>query len=489
MADTRVLFLEGGGEMGALMRSHDWSTTPLGSPDTWPQSLRVTIRLMLNSQHPMFIWWGPELIQFYNDAYRQTMGPAMHPKALGARGRETWEDIWPIIGPQIELVMSGGGATWNVEQLVPVNRDGEPENVWWTYGYSPIDLDGEIGGVLVVCNDVTEQHLRTEAYKNETLRIARQFEEAPGFIAMLSGPDHIFQSANAAYRRLVGLRDVVGKSVREAVPEAVDQGFVELLDKVYTTGQPFVGRRTLIRLQPDHDSPPEDHYLDFIYQAVHEPNGTISGIFVEGQDVTEHVLAEQRLELVNRELQHRVKNTLATVQAIATQTLRSVADDEVMKTLTQRIVALSRAHDALIQHNWTSADIVRIVESAIDNFGMRERFTVTGPSLELGPNATLSLAMILHELFTNAIKYGALSAETGWITLCWEIEGKSAGDELVLQWLEEGGPEVVRPEGGGGFGSKLVNMGLDGTGEVLQSYDPSGLRVEMRAPVAALLRS
>jgi hypothetical protein len=110
-------FLSGGGEMGALTRGFDWSKTSLGSPEAWPQSLRVTVRLVLTSRHPMFIWWGPELIQFYNDAYRETMGPERHPSALGARGRECWDEIWDIIGPQIEYVMAGNGATWHEEDV------------------------------------------------------------------------------------------------------------------------------------------------------------------------------------------------------------------------------------------------------------------------------------------------------------------------------------------------------------------------------------
>jgi two-component sensor histidine kinase len=437
----------------------------------------------------MFIWWGDDLIQFYNDAYRQTMGPAMHPMALGARGRESWADIWPIIGPQVELVMSGKGATWNVEQLVPINRQGKPENVWWTYGYSPIDLEGHVGGVLVVCNDVTEQHLRTEAYRDETRRLAQQFEQAPGFITMLAGPEHVFQFANAAYRRLVGSRDLVGKTVREGIPEAASQGFVELLDRVYQTGEPFVGRRTPIMLESEQDKPARQHYLDFIYQAVREPDGSISGIFVEGQDVTDHVLAEQRLELVNRELQHRVKNTLATVQAIAMQTLRDVTDKGPVEALTQRILALSRAHDSLIQQNWSSADIREAAQSSFDNFGVSDRVDIEGPSLELGPNATLSLAMILHELSTNAMKYGALSVETGRVSLRWDIENTGPEAELVVRWTEQGGPPAVAPTGRSGFGTKLVKMGLDGTGQVKLDFLSAGLSAELRAPVASLHRS
>lgn len=382
--------------------------------------------------------------------------------------------------------MSGQGATWNVEQLVPINCHGQPESVWWTYGYSPIDLEGEVGGVLVICNDVSQQHLTTKAYKDQTRRLAQQFEEAPGFITMLRGPDHVFELANASYRRLLGVRDIVGKPVREAVPEAARQGFVELLDKVYQTGEPFIGRRIPILLQSDEG--PRERYLDFIYQAIREPDGSISGIFVEGQDVTDHVLGEQRLELVNRELQHRVKNTLATVQAIVSQTLRDISEHEAVETLNQRVLALSRAHDTLIRQNWSSAAIATAAQASIDSFGMSERFDIAGPELELGPSATLSLSMILHELCTNAMKYGALSADEGRVYLQWQIEDCDKQPELAIQWKEHGGPAPVAPQGKSGFGTKLIRMGLDGTGKVQFDLTPTGLSVELRAPLHALKR-
>src|SRR5665213_172387 len=168
-----VDFLVGGGEMGALMRALDWSSTPLGRPESWPQSLRTAVRLVLNTNHPMFIWWGPNRIQFYNDAYRQTMGPERHPSALGQGGRECWAEIWPIIGPQIEQVMSGGGATWHENQLIPVTRHGGLQQVYWTYGFSPIDEDDGIGGVLVVCRDVTEDFIAAAALREREAELAR----------------------------------------------------------------------------------------------------------------------------------------------------------------------------------------------------------------------------------------------------------------------------------------------------------------------------
>jgi len=166
-------FLAGGGEMGALTRTYDWSASPLGPPESWPQSLRTAIRILLNTNHPMFIWWGEELIQFYNDAYCKTMGPERHPSALGQRGQECWAEIWDVVGPQIEQVMRGGGATWHENQLIPVTRHGRLEQVYWTYGYSPIDEDDGVGGVLVVCRDVTQDYLAAAALRDREAELAR----------------------------------------------------------------------------------------------------------------------------------------------------------------------------------------------------------------------------------------------------------------------------------------------------------------------------
>jgi PAS domain S-box-containing protein len=166
-------FLAGGGEMGALMRAYDWASHPIGAPDTWPQSLRTAIRIVLNTNHPMFIWWGPDLIQFYNDAYALTMDAQQHHAGLGARGREFWHEIWPIIGPQIAQVMSGGGATWHENQLIPMTRNGKLEHSYWTYSYSPLDLDDGVGGVLVVCRDVTRDHEATIVLREREAELAR----------------------------------------------------------------------------------------------------------------------------------------------------------------------------------------------------------------------------------------------------------------------------------------------------------------------------
>ena len=172
-ATNTMSFLSGGGVMGERIRNYRWEQTSLGAPQNWPSALKTSVRLLLTSNHPMFIWWGPELIQFYNDAYCKTMDEGKHPAALGQRGRDCWQEIWTTIGPQIDYVMSGQGATWREEQLLPVMRDGKLHDEWWTYGFSPIEDDKGVGGVLVICNEVTEQHQTREKLK----QLNRQLEE------------------------------------------------------------------------------------------------------------------------------------------------------------------------------------------------------------------------------------------------------------------------------------------------------------------------
>ena len=285
--------------MGALMRAHDWKATPLGDPAEWPQSLRTAVRLLLNCGHPMYIWWGPDLICFYNDAYRRSIGPERHPSSLGQPGRAVWEEIWPIIGPQIEQVMTGLGATWNENHLVPITRDGRREDVYWTYSYSPIDeadAPHGVGGVLVVCSETTQKVLTEQRLLAEVERQRRMFQKAPGFIAVLSGPNHVYEYVNEAYVAIAGQRDFIGRSVREALPEIEGQGFYELLDGVYRTGERFIARAMEVRLTADAST----RFIDFLYEPMRDEAGEVYGIFVGGHDITAHKDAE-RQSLLNEE--------------------------------------------------------------------------------------------------------------------------------------------------------------------------------------------
>jgi hypothetical protein len=149
----------GEGEMADMIRGFDWEKTQVGGVETWSNTLLTTVNLLLASRHPMFLFWGPDLIQFYNDGYLPSIRADKHATAIGQRGVECWPEIWPIIGPQIEAVMLGG-ATFHTNQLVPINRNGGLEEVFWTYSYSPVrDEDGIVQGTLVICTETTDQVL------------------------------------------------------------------------------------------------------------------------------------------------------------------------------------------------------------------------------------------------------------------------------------------------------------------------------------------
>ena len=185
--------------MADLIRGFDWSNSPLGPVSTWSDTLVTTVNLILASKHPMFLWWGPDLIQFYNDGYRPSLRADKHPSAVGQRGMECWPEIWPIIGPQIEAVMSRGDSTWNTNQLVPINRNGKLEEVYWTYSYSPVrDKQGAVQGTLVVCSETTEQVLserRLRALLAITLDPSVE-NELPGSLPLFSFAQSIVEKLN-----------------------------------------------------------------------------------------------------------------------------------------------------------------------------------------------------------------------------------------------------------------------------------------------------
>ncbi|MCE4223108.1 GAF domain-containing protein [Methylobacterium sp. C25] len=194
------------------------------------------------------------------------------------------------------------------------------------------------------------------------------------------------------------------------------------------------------------------------------------------------VRAEDMQGVLNIELAHRLKNTLAIVQSIASSTLRNVAEREPVEAFERRVLALSRAHDVLMQKSWAAAKMHAVIESVLSMQAEKDRFALDGPDLDISAQATLSLSLLLHELATNALKYGALSADSGKVHIAWRTEEAGAA-ALVLDWTEVGGPAVTPPSHRGGFGSKLIRMGLLGTRDTSISYDPKGLRAEFRAPL------
>ena len=301
-AEVGLEFLAGGGFMGERIRAYSWADTALGEPQGWPQSLRTTVRVLLSTGHPTMIMWGPDLTCLYNDAFSRSLGPEKHPAILGTPGRLAWEEAWPIIGAQVEQVLRGDGAVWHENQCVPIIRHGELQEVYWTYSYSPIDEPAAphgVGGVVVTCAETTQHVLSERKLASERERFVQLFDQAPTFLAVLRGPDHVIEHANPGYVALVGHRPVIGRTVSDALPEAVEQGYLALLDDVYRTGKPYsaVGSKFVIQASPG--APVEERYVDFVYQPITDRDGSVGGILVQGADVTLRTAADRTLA-VNR---------------------------------------------------------------------------------------------------------------------------------------------------------------------------------------------
>lgn len=522
---------------------------------------------------------------------------------------------------------------------------GAYEERYWSATHTPLlDEAGEVAFILQHTVDVTElQRLRRfaaqaahsfareeagvferasavqEANQNlvqETGRLRALFEQAPGFVAVLSGSELRFQTANAAYRKLVGHRDIIGKTVAEALPEVVEQGFPDLLERVRTSGQPFIGRSVGVHLESELHGSLEERFLDFIYQPIHGGNDGASGVFVQGHDVTEQRRAENALreseerfrlvadsapvmlwmgdragkclylnnaqrefwgvamedlqgfdwvatihpedrprigetvlasmarrepftvegrygradgeicllqttarprfsssgdflgmigvnldltearraqdhqQLLINELNHRVKNTLSIVQALAMQSFNDRVDPAVARgTFDARLNALSAAHNLLTTQNWESAGLLEIIHASVAaTAGANvDRVTLQGPDILIAPQTAVSLAMAIHELCTNAIKYGALSNEEGRVDVRWTATSDDAGlIELAIDWTEADGPPVEVPSRRG-FGTRLIERGLSAElrSSVTLDFCPSGLKCTILARLPA----
>jgi len=485
---SNLAFLSGGGELGALVRAFDWSGTALGPAENWPSTLKTTVGIVLRSPVAMVVLWGEEGIMIYNDAY-SVFSRDRHPRLLGMEVRQSWPEAADFNDNVMKVAFAGGTLSYK-DQEMALNRSGTPERVWLNLDYAPVvDETGKTAGVFAVVVETTERVLAERHVRAERERLQQLFVQAPGFMAMLGGKDHVFELVNPAYEQLIGHRKVGGKPVREGLPEVVSQGFTELLDRVYQSGQAYRGTSVKVNLQRTPGAAVEERYVDFVYQPIVGERGEVTGIFVEGYDVTERVRGEAHLRLLMNELNHRLKNTLATVRAIVRQTLRGDGPmEEARQALSDRVAALSRAQDVLTNTNWHGAALLKVVEAAIAPYcgDDNARFRLDGPPVDLGSRAALSLSLALHELATNAAKYGALSNPEGQVIISWSIE-HTPEPRLHLEWRESGGPPVVTPSHRG-FGTDLIKRGLamELDASVAFDYQATGFVFRFSAALASL---
>lgn len=302
--------------MGLLIRDHDWSDSSLGCPQQWPQSLRTLVRLMLNTAQPMTALWGEDGAWLYNNAFLQALGSDQHPDSLGQPASKVWPETWAVIGADIGRIMAGRGTVSQVNHKLRFTRHGRQEDVCWTYSFSPVDDASApfgVGGVLVICSEATEEIIfASQARDTKVDQLTQMFNQASAFMVATSGPDHRYEFANPSHSQLVGHRPVLGKTIREALPDAVEQGFGDMLDQVYSTGEIYRAKHARYEVQLSPNSPTTERILDFVYRPIFGADSTVNGIFAEGTDVTDQVRAQEELERVNGELSDTLRRLKAT---------------------------------------------------------------------------------------------------------------------------------------------------------------------------------
>jgi PAS domain S-box-containing protein len=326
-------FLQGGGEMGELTRNHDWNGTPIGPPQNWPQSLRTIVAMLLNSKFPMFLWWGEDMIQFYNDAYRPSLGNnGKHPTALGQRAVDCWPEIWTIIYPLIRQVQTTGESTWSEDQLVPIYRNGKIEDVYWTFSYSPVRGETDaIEGVFVVCNETTEKVLNVQRLIASQERFQNLVEEATVGIVILMGEDLVVDIVNQAYADLIGrnYKDLIGKPLFSVIPETEDH-FRPIIDGVRQSGEPL-----FLYDHPQYsllDGKRRTGFLDLVYQPYKESDGRITGVMVLCHDVTEQVITRRQAEASAKRFRNLVAElTVATAVLTGREMIVELANDPMLQ--------------------------------------------------------------------------------------------------------------------------------------------------------------
>jgi PAS domain S-box-containing protein len=292
----------------------------------------------------------------------------------------------------------------------------------------------------------------------------------------------IINSWNKGAERLFGYtaEEIIGKSVLVLIPLELQHEEPGIIERI-RRGEPVAHYDTIRRRKNG-----EHVHISLTVSPVRDGFGRIVGASKIARDITERKRAEEQRNLLINELNHRVKNTLATVQSLAMQTLRNTERSEDARELfDSRLAALSRAHDLLTQQNWEGASLRDAVNRSLAPFRIEDRFSVEGCNVMLSPKQTLALSIALHELATNAAKYGALSQEGGRVNISWTLEG--AEPDLRFSWIERGGPAVM-PPAHRGFGSRLIERSLatELGGSAIIEYRPEGVVATIVSPLEAL---
>jgi PAS domain S-box-containing protein len=422
-------YLEGGGEMGQLTRSFNWAGTVLGEPETWPQSLLATVSLILNSRFPMFLWWGPDLIQFYNDAYRPSLGiNGKHPSALGQRGQDCWPEIWPIIKPLIDQVLAGGESTWSEDQLIPIYRNNILEDVYWTFSYSKVRDDyGQIAGVLVTCNETTE---KVKSYNN--LKEAKQELELAIEAANLAtwdlNPKTKQFISNTRLKEWFGLpadSEIDLDEALSAVIEADRQNVIDAIDQALQKGSN--GVYNMVYTIVSHKDQAQ-RVVKASGKAMFDTEGNpyrFTGIL---EDVTDDYQIQQRKDEFISVASHELKTPITTLNA-SMQILQKLVrtdptSDKVpmfldkasnnlnkLVRLMDDLLNVTRIQQGQLGLNKTMFNLVELINDCCDHVRITgsHQFLLTGDTELMVFADYRRIDQVLVNLVNNAVKYAPQS--------------------------------------------------------------------------------
>lgn len=473
------MFPNASGQVGQLIRDYDWSASSLGPVEEWPQSLKTITEMLLLSSVPIVLLWGEDGIMIYNDAYSVFAG-ARHPRLLGSKVREGWSEIADFNDHVMRVGLAGNTLAFRDQELA-LERHGKLEPVWMDLDYSPVlDESGTPAGVIAIVVETTEKVLAQRQLRESERRFRALTTASSDIIFRLSadwtemrqldGRSFLIDTDSP---RIAWMEDYIVPEERAVVQAAIDDAIGGL--------KPF---------QLEHRVRRADGSIGWLSSRavpVTDEHGTLVEWFGAASDVTERVRTTEHLKLVVNELNHRVKNTLAMVQAMAIRTFRQAPDMQLaQEQFAARLVALAQANDLLTGERWAGASLLSAIEQAVrPHQHDGERCLVRGDDLRISPKTALALAMAMHELSTNAVKHGAWSNEQGVVAIDWSI----IDGWLHIEWRERGGPEVTTPQQRG-FGSRLIERGLAGElgGRVSLEFDPAGVRCLIDAPITIVVQ-
>ncbi len=471
-------FPPGDDGMHAAVRRFDWAATELGEISTWSDALKALVAVMLGSPQPMFMAWGRDKVWLYNEACIPILGEK-HPAALGRRTADVWAEAWSDLEPLIENVYAGAPVRMDDFSL-KILRDGRLQEANFNFSYNPaFDVAGNVAGLFGVCTETTAQvqALRELASSEQRLQMALSAGNSIGTWDWDVVGDRV--TADERFARLYGVdpqQTAAGAPARLFLANVQIEDLARLdieIAAALKTGEPFASEYRL--RQPDGSVrwvlAQGQAALDAAGKAVHFPGVAF--------DITDRKQAEAHQAVLRNELQHRNKNMMAIIWAIANQTLRG--DDIKLRrdAFSERLMALARAQDILTATSWIGAPIHDVIAGTTAH--QDGRIAASGVPLTLDARRALSLALALHELTTNSIKYGALSVPDGRVAISWSIidtGDASMGQGFRLEWQDSGGPPVKPPETEG-FGSRLIKrvLAADFQGKVSIDYAREGVRV------------